>query len=69
MWDLPGPGLEPVSLELAGGVSSTAPPGKSPLCGIDSPGFTQKVQLGSRGWHRFKELLNVFPAEKKELLV
>ena len=29
MWDLPGPGLEPVSLALAGGFLTTAPPGKS----------------------------------------
>ena len=29
MWDLPGPGLEPVSLELAGGFFNTEPPGKS----------------------------------------
>ena len=29
MWDLPGPGLEHVSPALAGGFSSTAPPGKS----------------------------------------
>ena len=29
MWDLPGPGLEPVSSALAGGFSTTAPPGKS----------------------------------------
>ena len=28
MWDLPGPGLEPVSPALAGGVLTTAPPGK-----------------------------------------
>ena len=33
MWDLPGPGLEPVSPALAGGFFTTAPPGKSPnLC-------------------------------------
>ena len=35
MWDLPGPGLEPVSLALAGGFLTTAPPGKShvgPFC-------------------------------------
>ena len=31
MWDLPGPGLEPVSPALAGGFLTTAPPGK-PLC-------------------------------------
>ena len=28
MWDLPGPGLEPMSLALAGGFLTTAPPGK-----------------------------------------
>ena len=28
MWDLPGPGLEPVSPALAGRSSTTAPPGK-----------------------------------------
>ena len=28
MWDLPGPGLEPVSTALAGRFSTTAPPGK-----------------------------------------
>ena len=33
MWDLPRPGLEPVSPALAGGFSTTAPPGK-PLAGF-----------------------------------
>ena len=28
MWDLPGPGLEPVSPALAGGFLTIAPPGK-----------------------------------------
>ena len=28
MWDLPGPGLEPVSPALAGGFLTTGPPGK-----------------------------------------
>ena len=28
MWDLPGPGIEPVSPALAGGFLTTAPPGK-----------------------------------------
>ena len=32
MWDLPGPGLEPTSPELAGGFLTTAPPGKLPIC-------------------------------------
>ncbi|KAJ8796348.1 hypothetical protein J1605_002232 [Eschrichtius robustus] len=31
MWDLPRPGLEPVSPALAGGFSTTAPPGKPHL--------------------------------------
>ena len=31
MWDLPGPGLQPVSPALAGGFLTTAPPGKSQL--------------------------------------
>ena len=30
MWDLPGPGLQPVSPALAGGFLTIAPPGKSP---------------------------------------
>ena len=29
MWDLPGPGVEPVSPALSGGFLTTAPPGKS----------------------------------------
>ena len=28
MWDLPGPGIEPVPPALAGGLLTTAPPGK-----------------------------------------
>ena len=31
MWDLPGPGLEPVSPALAGGFLTTVPPGKPPV--------------------------------------
>ena len=30
MWDLPRPGLEPMSPALAGGFSTIAPPGKPP---------------------------------------
>lgn len=29
MWSLPGPGMEPVPPELAGGFSNIEPPGKS----------------------------------------
>ena len=35
MWDLPGPGLEPVSPALTGGFLTTAPPGKSRKLCID----------------------------------
>ena len=31
MWDIPGPGLEPMSLALAGGFLTTVPPGKPVL--------------------------------------
>ena len=36
MWDLPGPGIEPVSLALAGGFLTTVPPGKSHVLFIHS---------------------------------
>ena len=38
MWDLPGPGLEPVSPALAGGFLTTVPPGKSPHVNFKSLG-------------------------------
>ena len=31
MWDLPGPGLKPMSPALAGGFLTTVPPGKAPF--------------------------------------
>ena len=36
MWDLPRPRLEPVSPALAGGFSTTAPPGKPQRCFLNS---------------------------------
>ena len=38
MWDLPRPGLEPVSPALAGRCSTTAPPGKPPGSPREAPG-------------------------------
>ena len=35
MWDLPGPGLEPMSPVLAGGFLTTAPPGTSANMEVD----------------------------------
>ena len=36
MWDLPGPGLEPVSPALAGKFLTAVPPAKPPHCSLDS---------------------------------
>ena len=47
MWDLPSPGLEPVSPALAGRFSTTAPPGK--------PSTTLKPHVGAA----LKPLMNV----------
>ena len=38
MWDLPGPGLEPMSPALAGGFLTTVPPGKSHI-GLFCPSY------------------------------
>ena len=35
MWDLPRPGLEPLSPALTGRLSTSAPPGKPPHCSFD----------------------------------
>ena len=42
MWDLPGPGLEPVSPASVGGLPTTAPPGK--------PTIVFLILCFSRGW-------------------
>ena len=36
-WMLPGPGMEPMSLEPAGGFLSTPPSGKSDICSFTYP--------------------------------
>ena len=46
MWDLPGPGLEPVSPALAGRFSTTAPPGKPGNCYSSFP----KTSLWMDSW-------------------
>ena len=43
MWDLPRPGLEPVSPALAGGFSTTAPPGKPPIYFLKICFWTNKL--------------------------
>ena len=37
MWDIPGPGIEPISPALAHGFLSTAPPGKSYIAILREP--------------------------------
>ena len=51
MWNLPGPGLEPVSPALAGGFLTTALPGKphQPLTLKDSVSKAKTDQLLRRG--------------------
>ena len=49
MWDLPRPGLEPVSPALAGRFSTTAPPGK-PLFSVL---YTENARFISPGHLRF----------------
>ena len=36
MWDLPGPGTEPMPPALAGGFLTTGPPGKSPTVSVSA---------------------------------
>ena len=47
MWDLPGPGLEPVSPALAGGFLTTAPLGKSHCAILDRAEFHILTALAS----------------------
>ena len=45
MWDLPRPGLEPVSPALAGRLSTTAPPGKPAEKSFDGASYTSGLIL------------------------
>ena len=49
MWDLPGPGLEPVSSPLAGGFLTTVPPGKSRVSDLRVFIQTPEIWLQSEG--------------------
>ena len=48
MWDLPRPGLEPVSPALAGRLSTTAPPGKPPPEALTTTAPAQEAQTWRR---------------------
>jgi len=58
MWNLHGPGIEPVSQASAGGFSSTAPPGKPQM----GPGWPHRpLVLGSLWLHLHLTPVGVFP--------
>ena len=72
MWDLPGPGLEPVSPALAGGFLTTAPPGKPPTCLSDlafpccSSNYRSTVAVpGGTGGQRPFKLISSFHSVSK----
>ena len=51
MWDLPGPGIEPMSPALAGGFLTTVPPGKTLIIVISRTSFSYLVVYGGRISH------------------
>ena len=65
MWDLPGPGLEPLSPLLAGRFLTTAPPGKPPCCSLLTRDLAFKEQRNSKlaDWFSFSSWswFNNFP--------
>ena len=61
MWDLPRPGLEPVSPALAGGFSTTAPPGKPQ--GFFFNNSTNGLYKFSRTWYSVTSDSDLFVAE------
>ena len=59
MWDLPRPGLEPVSPALAGRFSTTAPPGKPLICFLNEF-FYEEALMGFFFFHVKDFGLNAF---------
>ena len=58
MWDLPRPGLEPVSPALAGRFLTTAPPGKPEFCIINTLKSRRSALQGTINLHegRYKQV-------------
>ena len=52
MWDLPGPGLEPVSPALAGGFLTTESPGKSKEHEFFKEPKTWRIQTAKDTWQK-----------------
>ena len=64
MWDLPRPGLEPVSPALAGRLSTTEPPGKPGLDVLKIYSIMEMLlhyQTLLKGWKAYFYLIPVFP--------
>ena len=64
MWDLPRPGLEPVSPALAGRFSTTAPPGKPQKCELlrqaTPPKESEDIPFPTKGVYLFIFKINKF---------
>ena len=45
MWDLPSPGIEPVSFALQGGLSTAGPPGKPLLLSVIKNIYVDKLSM------------------------
>ena len=60
MWDLPRPGLEPVSPALVGRFSTTAPPGKPSKIIFDPPPREMEMKTKINKWDpmKLKKLLH-----------
>ena len=62
MWDLPGPGLEPVSPALAGEFLTTAPPGKSLPMSFVPVSEAVNPAIGSDSTRQVGTLMNSLPS-------
>ena len=61
MWDLPGPGVKPVSPALAGGFFTTEPPGKLSLESLNLKMTLEKIENSQ------KSMITVFKVWNKKL--
>ena len=59
MWDLPRPGLEPMSPALAGGFSTTAPPGKPTKQVLLISPFYKRGNQGTEGLSNLPKVMQV----------
>ena len=69
MWDLPGPGLEPVSPALAGRFSTTAPPGKPPTCWLLTVVAEESRAPTVSLYHNTDEMISVHIIRTRHMLL